>query len=93
MNNKLRVTLEDAAEILDMTYKQVYYIVKSGKLNAYKDGKKWYITPAELERYQFEQICKHKGIDAETAYKALQEINDQVAAEDMFKLLEKEMKK
>ena len=91
--NKIRVTLEEAAEMLSVSYQAAYYYVRSGKLNAYKDNGRWYVTPAELERYQFEQICKHKGIDAETAYKALQEINDQVAATDMFKLLEKEMKK
>lgn len=91
--NKLRYTAEEAAKVLSVEYTHLMRMLRAGKINGYKDGRRWYITPAELERYQFEQICKHKGIDAETAYKALQEINDQVAAEDMFKLLEKEMKK
>ena len=93
MTNKIRVTTSEAAEMLSLKYNNLMRLVYEGKINAYKDGRRWYITPAEIERYQFEMICKHKGIDAETAYKALQEINDQVAAADMFKLLEKEMKK
>jgi helix-turn-helix protein len=47
----LRYSIPEAARILRKSVAGVYIAIKAGRLTLLKDGRRSYITPAELKRY------------------------------------------
>jgi excisionase family DNA binding protein len=47
----LRVGLDQAAQLLNTTRATLYSRIKAGALKAHKDGRRTYLTMAEVKRY------------------------------------------
>lgn len=47
----LRYSLDQAAQILNFTRATLYTRIKDGELTVHRDGRRVYVTTAELQRY------------------------------------------
>ncbi len=53
------LTVNEACEALRIGYNAIYELLKSGKLNAYRNGRTWRIPKIALKNYILEN-CKIK---------------------------------
>ncbi len=51
MVEKLRLSVKNAAEVLDITPKALYHRVSEGRIVPVRDGRKVFFTLEEIERY------------------------------------------
>lgn len=64
------LTIEEVAEALKIGTSQAYKIVRSGDLNAYKEGKDWKVPKFALKNYIEKRIFKNS--DTKGVYSVLQ---------------------
>jgi excisionase family DNA binding protein len=48
---QIRFDIAEASRILRMSHASVYARIRTGELRTHKDGRRSYVTAAELERY------------------------------------------
>ena len=90
----LRYNTREVAKVLGISEKTVRSYFRSGRLQGFKDGRRWYTTETALDKYEFMLFCEEHNVDYEAALKLfIDENGDPRPYPEILKILEEGMKK
>ena len=89
-----RYNTREVATVLRLSEKTVRFYFRTGRLQGFKDGRRWYTTDEALSKYEFERFCERYNLEYMKAIKMfLNENGETKTYQEVIKELEKIEKK
>ncbi|MBR2833731.1 MAG: helix-turn-helix domain-containing protein [Bacilli bacterium] len=90
----LRYNTREVAKVLGISEKTVRSYFRSGRLQGFKDGRRWYTTETALDKYEFMLFCEEHNIEYEAAINLFIDKNgDPRPYPEILEILKKGMEK